>query len=131
MKKRIIAILFSVVAASSAIAGLSSVVHADNDTYSYTFYNGYSSGNIQGRAKLSDCAVYVRQISGPALKYKVQGSKTGTTWTNRSSQLTLHSGYQAFIENTVNEHKEKKARLHLVRTTTAYTNTTGYWNPNE
>ena len=130
MNNRIIAILFSVVVAVSGITGLFSVVNADNDTYSYTFYNGYSSGNIPGRAKISDDVVYVHQVSGPALKYKVQGSKTGTTWSNRSSQLTLHSGYQAYIENSVYDHKEKKARLHLVRTTTAYTNTNGYWDPN-
>lgn len=129
VKNRIITILFLVAVAFSGITGLFSVVNADNDTYSYTFYNGNTSGNIAGRAKLSDCDVYVHQISGPALKYKVQGSKTGTTWSNRSSQLTLHSGYQAYIENSVYDHKEKKARLHLVRTTTAYTNTIGYWDP--
>ena len=128
--KKFTIILWSAVIAFSGIAGYASIVHAShNDRYSYTFYNGYTSGNTAMRAKYTDNVVYINQVSGPSVKYSVQGSKTGATWHSRSYQLTLHSGYHGLIENSVNESGDRKARLHLVRTTKAYTNTIGYWDP--
>ena len=129
MKKKVISALFSIAIAFSGIAGFASTVSADNDKYSYSFYNGYSSGACAGKAKTSNKKVYVHQMSGPGLKYRVQGSHSGSTWANRSNQVTLYNGYKRRIENTVNDHSEEIARLQFVRTTTAYTNTTGYWNP--
>lgn len=129
MKKKVLAALFSIAIAFCGIAGFTSTVHADNDKYSYSFYNGYSSGASAGKAKTSDKKVYVHQMSGPGLKYRVQGSHSGTTWANRSAQETMYNGYTRKIENSVHSHSEGIARLQFVRITTAPTNTTGYWNP--
>lgn len=129
MKKKALAALFSIAIAFCGIAGFTSPVYADNDKYSYSFYNGYSSGASASKAKSTSKKVYVHQTSGPGLKYRVQGSHSGSTWTNRSSQVTMYNGYTTRIANTVHDHSEGLARLQFVRTTTAYTNTTGYWNP--
>lgn len=130
MKKKVISVLFSIAIAFSGITGFATAVHATgNDAYSYSFYNGYSSGASAGKAKSTNKKVYVHQTSGPGLKYRVQGSHSGSTWTNRSDQETLYNGYKRRIENKVHQNNEGIARLQFVRTTTAYTNTTGYWNP--
>lgn len=129
MKKKVLAVLFSIAIIFSGIVGFTSTVLADNDKYSYSFYNGYSSGASAGKAKSTNEKVYIHQTSGPGLKYRVQGSHTGSTWTNRSSQETLYNGYKRRLANEVHQHSEGIARLQFVRITTAPTNTTGFWNP--
>ena len=129
MKKKVISALFSIAIAFSGIAGFASTASADNDKYYYSFYNGYSSGASAGKAKSSNKKVYVHQTSGPGLKYRVQGSHSGSTWANRSNQVTLYNGDKTRIQNSVYDNNEGIARLQFVRTTMAYTNTTGYWNP--
>lgn len=129
MLKRIMAAMFALAIAFAGIVGFASAVNADNDRYEYSFYNGYSSGGTQKRSKISNKKVYVHPMSGPTLKYRVQGSVTGSTWTNRSSQVTIYNGNKVKITNSVFSNNEGWARLFFTRTTTANTNTFGYWNP--
>lgn len=131
MLKRITGALLSIAIAVSGIAGFTSVVSANNDKHSYTYYNGDASSNTTDKAKTSNKSVYVHPVSGPSIYVTVQGktSITSGSWHNRSSQFTVYSGYTYLIPNTVKSHSEKRARLHLERTTTAYTYSNGYWNP--
>ena len=131
MLKRIMGAVFSISIAVSGIAGFASVVIENNDKYYYTFYNVDSSGNTTDRKKTSNKLVYVHPVSGPSLYVTVQGktSSTSGSWHNRSSRVEVNTGSIHLISSTVYSHSEKRARLHLERTTTAYTYSKGYWNP--
>ena len=131
MLKRIMGALLSIAIAVSGIAGFASVVSANNDEYYYTFYNGSSSGNTTDRKKTSNKLVYVHPTSGPSLYVTIQGktSSTSGSWHNRSTRVTVYNGYTHLISSTVHSHSETRARLHLERTSTAYTYSKGYWNP--
>lgn len=129
MRSKTLIALFMVAIALSGVFGYRKTVNADNDKYSYSFYNVNSSGNTAGKAKTTNKKVYIHQVSGPATKYTVQGSTSGTTWNNRSSQILIYSETSIRVLNTVHEHNEGLARLHIVRTGYALAYTKGYWNP--
>ncbi len=129
MKNKLFAMACSTAMALSGIAGYATMVKADNDRYEYSFYNGNSQGNSGKEEKATNRKVYIHPISGPGLKYTVQGRNDGTSWHNRSTPQIIYSGSKVKVSNDVNANNETWARLHYVRTTTAYTNTNGYWNP--
>lgn len=129
MKIKIITVLFSVCIALSGIAGFTLFVQADNTEYSYSFYNTQASDHTTPRSKDTSKKVYVHAKSGPALKYTVEGATATGYWHTRSSQITINSGHTARITNSVKKNGETRARLELVRTTTAYTYSKGSWNP--
>lgn len=129
MKNKLFAMLCSAAMALSGIAGYVNMARADNDRYEYSFYNGNTQGNSGQEEKATNRKVYIHPVSGPGLKYTVQGRNDGTAWHNRSTQKTIYSGSTVKVTNYVYANNETWARLHYVRTTTAYTNTIGYWNP--
>jgi hypothetical protein len=129
MKKIITAVLFSIAIAFSGTVGFANTVKANDHTYSYSFYNMNTHGNTGKESKSTNRKVYVHPISGPGLKYTVQGSATGSGWSNRSTQKTIYSGSKVRITNSVYQNGEPWVRLYYVRTTAAYTNTNGEWNP--
>ncbi len=129
MRSKTLIALFTVAIALSGVFGYRKTVNADNDKYYYSFYNVNSSGNTAGKAKSTNKKVYIHQVSGPATRYTVQGSTSGTTWNNRSSQRLVYSGTSVRVSNTVHEHNEGLVRLHIVSTGYALIYTKGYWNP--
>lgn len=129
MKIKIITALFSVCIALSGIAGFASSVHANSNTYTFSFYNTQSSGHTTDQAKDSSKKVYVHASSGPALKYTVEGAVSGGSWHTRSSQVTIYSGHTFHITNSVHKNGETRARLQLVRTTSGYVYSKGSWIP--
>lgn len=129
MKIKIITALFSVCIALSGIAGFASFVQANNTEYSYSFYNTLASDHTTPRSKDTSKKVYVHAKSGPPLKCTVEGATSSGYWHTRSSQVTMISQHTYHITNSVHSHGETRARLELVRTTTAYTYSKGTWNP--
>lgn len=129
MRSKILIALFTVVIALSGVLGYRTTVKADNDKYYYSFYNANSSGNTSAKSKTTNRKVYIHQVSGPATKYTVQGSVSGSTWNNRSSQILVYSGTSVRVSNTVYEHNEGLVRLHIVSNGYALIYTKGYWNP--
>lgn len=129
MKQRILTAVISIAIAFTGIASFASAVSAaSDDKYSYSFYNMNQSANTAAKDKYTSKKVYIHPTSGPMLKYTVQGYD-GTEWENRSSTHKVQNGVQASFTNFVYENHEPKARVHLKRTTQAYTNSNGYWNP--
>lgn len=129
MKTKIITALFSVCIALSGVAGFASFVQADSNEYSYSFYNTQASSHTTPRSKTTSKKVYVHAKSGPSLKCTVEGAVSGGYWHTRSSQVTIISQHTYHITNSVKKNGETRARLELVRTTTAYTYSKGSWIP--
>lgn len=129
MKNKLFAMLCSVAMAISGIAGYATRVKAGNDKFEYSFYNMDTQGYSRMDEKATDRKVYIHPTSGPGLKYTVQGRKDNTGWANRSTPKIIYSGSKVKVSNTVYDHDETYVRLRFVRTTTAYTHTYGYWNP--
>lgn len=129
MRNKTLIALFTIAIAVSGIIGYRATVKADNDKYYYTFYNANSSGNTAAKSKTTNRKVYIHQVSGLSAKYTVQGSISGSTWNNRSSQRQIYSGTSVRVSNTVYEHNEGLVRLHIVSNGYALTYTKGYWNP--
>ena len=131
MKTKLLSALLSISIALSGVVGVASYVQADNNEYSYSFYNTEPSDHTTPRSKTTDRSVYVYAKSGPTLKYTVEGATSGGLWHTRSLQKKITSGHTARIENSVRDHGETRARLELVRTTTADTYSKGVWNPDK
>ena len=129
MKNKIMILMFVFAIVLSGTLGFSRTIHASNDKYAFSFYNGNASSNTSAKTKTTSKKVYVHLVSGPAVKITVQGSSSGSSWSNRSSKVTVYSGTIVRIANTVYEHNEHSIRLHIERQAPAYVNTTGYWNP--
>jgi len=130
MKQRILTSVFFIAIAFSGIVGYATVIKADlNDRYAYSFYNMDTLGYTNTDEKATDRAVFIHPTSGPGLKYTVQGRKDGTSWKKRSEQKTIYSGSKVRLANEVHDHDETWVRVKFVRTTTGYTYTHGYWNP--
>ncbi|MBO4531563.1 MAG: hypothetical protein J5767_13105 [Paludibacteraceae bacterium] len=129
MGTKIVIAFFTMSIILSGVFGYRVTVKADNDKYYYSFYNANSSGNTAAKTKTTNKKVYIHQVSGPATKYTVQGSISGSTWNNRSSQKLIYSETRVRVSNTVHENNEHRARLHIVSTGYAPIYTTGYWDP--
>ncbi|MCR4670529.1 MAG: hypothetical protein K5643_04980 [Saccharofermentans sp.] len=129
MNKTLKTVLIVTALVSSGLAGAYTTVNAANvkDT-PYGFYNTNLEGNTTSRIKENATKVYIHPISGPELKYTVQGYN-GTQWNNRSSTHQLSNGTQASFTNFVYENGDPTARLHLKRTQYAYTTSYGEWSP--
>ncbi len=128
MNNRLLILVLTVAVAFSGMAGFFSTVNADDDVFSYSFYNGNSQGNTAEKNKISAQRVYIHPTEGPSLKYTVQGKHNGI-WTNRSSSYVISNGTKASFTNSVFGHGDSKVRVKYVRTQTASTFTYGFWNP--
>lgn len=129
MKHKILISVMSLAIAFSIITGFSvaSSAYGNVSDEPYSFYNINTSGNTSSREKEDATKTYIHPQSGPALTYTVQGYNG--SWNNRSSSHTVYNGTQASFTNFVYENGEAYARLHFVRTTTAYEWTIGEWSP--
>ena len=127
MKNKYLSLLATIVIAMSGIAGYSTTVNAANTTTStFSFYNVNTSGNTSARKKTDSSRSYVKTVSGPALKYTIQGYGS-SGWQDCSLTYKVYSGQEIWIYNSVSTNSN--ARLRYERVSLAYDTTYGKWSP--
>lgn len=128
MKNKYLSLLATFIISLSGIAGYSTTVNAaSTDLSDFSFYNVNTSGHTSTRKKADSSRAHVRTVSGPALKYTIQGYGS-SGWQDCSLTYTIYSGSELWIFNSVQTNSN--TRLRYERVSLAYDTTYGKWSPN-